>query len=290
MITYNHENYIQQAIDSILMQKTDFHWKLYIGEDCSTDRTREICKSYQKEFPEQIILLPPKKNIGAIPNFKRTIEACPGQYVAILEGDDYWCDVNKLQKQINFLEDQPDLSGCYTNIHWLYPDGSLKAVHTGKKNQNKIGVEDMLERNYVATLTCVFRNNLFSIPSWLDTLYLGDWPLNIINSLYGNIGHIEDYTGVYRVHNTGIWSPLKEVQKEEHLIKMFERIREVLPYQYQAKIKNVLKKKYYFLSLEHKKHQDKEKSDLYYKKYWKETNSLFDKGFYKLTTKKYLLS
>ena len=92
MITYNHERFIAQAIESVLMQQTDFAVELVIGEDCSTDKTRAIVCAYGERYPERIRLLLPERNQGMIPNFVATMNACQGQYIALLEGDDYWTD------------------------------------------------------------------------------------------------------------------------------------------------------------------------------------------------------
>jgi glycosyltransferase involved in cell wall biosynthesis len=290
MITYNHEKFIAQAIESVLSQISTFGYKLYIGEDVSTDTTRAICLAYQARFPDMIEVLPATKNLGAIRNFKRTIEACQGEYIAILEGDDYWIDPYKLQKQIDFLDSNPDFTVCYTNIYWLYPDGSQRFVATDKENRHELTIDDILENNYVATLTCVFRNKLFTLPPWFGELYLGDWPLNILNALHGNIKHLADVTGVYRVHATGIWSPLKSYQKEEYLVQMFELIQGVLPQQYHSLLQEKLKKKYYFLTARYNKEKVKSKSLFYYKKYCKSSKlPLLDPSFYKLTAKLFLL-
>ena len=90
IITYNHEKFISETIESALNQRTDFKFEIVIGEDFSTDKTREVCESYKKLNPEVINLLPSKKNWGVIPNFIRTHKECKGKYIALCEGDDYW--------------------------------------------------------------------------------------------------------------------------------------------------------------------------------------------------------
>lgn len=103
MITYNHEKFIAQAIDSILMQQVNFDYEIVIGEDCSTDGTRAIVIQYQKEYPDKIRLLLPEENLGMHKNFVQTFRACQGEYIALLEGDDYWTSPRKLQKQVDFF-------------------------------------------------------------------------------------------------------------------------------------------------------------------------------------------
>src|SRR5271157_2282730 len=107
MITYNHEKFVGQAIESIVTQKVNFDFELIIGEDCSTDNTLDICNKYAKQYPDIIKLFPSEKNYGMMGNTVRVLYACTGKYIAMCEGDDYWCDPYKLQKQIDFLEANP---------------------------------------------------------------------------------------------------------------------------------------------------------------------------------------
>ncbi|MBM3299903.1 MAG: glycosyltransferase, partial [Deltaproteobacteria bacterium] len=107
MITYNHRPYIAQAIECALNQQTDFPFEIVIGEDCSTDGTREIVFEYQRKHPDVIRVLTSDRNLGPMHNFLRTFDACTGKYVAICEGDDYWHHPEKLKMQVDFLESHP---------------------------------------------------------------------------------------------------------------------------------------------------------------------------------------
>ena len=104
MITYNHERFIAQAIESVLEQKTTFDFEIVIGEDCSTDGTGKIVMSYAQKYPDKVRAIVREKNIGATHNFINTLNQCRGQYVALLEGDDYWIDPMKLELQIRVME------------------------------------------------------------------------------------------------------------------------------------------------------------------------------------------
>lgn len=109
LITYNHEKYIRRALDSVLSQETDFPFEIVVGEDMSPDQTREIVKEYRKEYPDKIRLVHREKNTGRPTlNVYETTMACKGEYLAYLEGDDYWTDTHKLQKQVDFLEAHPE--------------------------------------------------------------------------------------------------------------------------------------------------------------------------------------
>lgn len=202
MLTYNQEHFIAQAIESILIQKTSYSFQLVIGEDCSTDKTREICESYALQYPEKIKLLPKlKKNIGLIANYMRTIKECDGKYIAICDGDDYWIDEFKLQKQVGFLESNPDFSIVYTNYKRLYPDGNFKnAVLLNTESETDFN--DLIDNNFIPSVTVLFKNNLLmeKFPSWIIDHPYGDWPTylwTIKDS--GKIYLIDEITAVYRV-------------------------------------------------------------------------------------------
>ena len=169
MLTYNQENYIAQAMDSILMQETNFNYRLVIGEDCSTDNTRKICEQYAEKNPEKVKLLPAlSKNIGLINNYLRTIKACDGKYIAICDGDDYWIDKGKLQKQVDFLEQNSDFYIVATNLKRLYSNGEMQDF---KNNNNKpyYNFEDLIFDNLIASVTVLFNNiqKNDTLPNWI---------------------------------------------------------------------------------------------------------------------------
>jgi len=118
IITYNQEEYIGKVLDYLINQKTDFRYEIIIGEDCSQDSTRDICLQYQKRYPELINLILQKENLGLIGNFTSAISECQGKYIALCAGDDFWIDELKIQKQVQFLEDNPDFSMCSTEAYY----------------------------------------------------------------------------------------------------------------------------------------------------------------------------
>jgi glycosyltransferase involved in cell wall biosynthesis len=121
MITYNHAPYIARAIEGVLQQKTNFPFELVIGEDCSTDGTREIVFEYQRKHPSLIHVVASEKNLGAAANSRQTTEVCRGKYLAFCEGDDFWHDPSKLQKQVDYLEGHPECGLVYSSYDEYYP-------------------------------------------------------------------------------------------------------------------------------------------------------------------------
>ena len=200
LLTFNQEQFIGQTIQSILAQEAHFRYQLVIGEDCSTDNTRKICEQYAEEYAEKIKLLPSEKNYGLIQNFIRTYKECDGKYVAICDGDDYWIDPYKLQKQVNFLEENPDFSVVFTGFNFLFPNNEMiKKDYSGIKKVSAF--EDLIKENYISSVTALFRNKKTAtdFPNWLGELPYGDWPLYLWITKDGSkIKLLKDVTAVYR--------------------------------------------------------------------------------------------
>ena len=203
LLTYNQEQFIAQTINSILMQKANFNFQIVIGEDCSADATRSICKTFAEKYSNKIKLLPAlEKNIGLIANYMRTIKACEGKYIAICDGDDYWIDENKLQKQVSFLEDNPNYSIVYSKLKKLFPDGTFKESIQRKLKQAG-DFDDLVFENVIPSVTVLFRNrqNISAVPTWITNFPYGDWPTYLwILKDGGKIHFMDEITAVYRMH------------------------------------------------------------------------------------------
>ncbi len=216
ILTYNQEQFIAQTIESILMQKTNFTYQLVIGEDCSTDMTRIICEKYVIQYPQKIKLLPPlEKNIGLIANYIRTIAACNGKYIAICDGDDYWIDELKLQKQVDYLESHPDFSIVFTKMKRLFSNGEFKEMII--ENQKSCTTfEDLIFNNFIPSVTVLFKNNQKNekIPSWLIHFPYGDWPTYLWTIKdKGKIHFLDEVTAVYRI-DIGVSSRIRKVNSD----------------------------------------------------------------------------
>ena len=149
--TYNHERYIAQAIESVLGQRTTFAVEVVVGEDCSTDNTLAICREYEKNYPDRVRVVASESNIGMHHNYRRTIEACRGKYIAMLDGDDWFSDMDKLQIQVEQLE-KSDAAMCYTRSERRGEDGSSVIYPEGALHTS---FEDMLRLNTAENCTTV---------------------------------------------------------------------------------------------------------------------------------------
>jgi glycosyltransferase involved in cell wall biosynthesis len=199
-ITYNHDKYIGEAIDSWLEQKIDFQIEIIIGDDCSTDKTVYEVKKHLK-IHNNIKLIERAKNIGFINNFIETYKQCNGKYIAICEGDDYWIDKNKLQMQVDFLENNNNYVLTHTNVFTLNNKNNLCQLKPDSYNYEN----NIYNKNEISTLTAVFRNFNIDFSEKWSQFMMADWPLWISLSEKGRFKYFGEKTGVYRISPTGIW-------------------------------------------------------------------------------------
>lgn len=199
MITYNHEKYISKALDSILSQIVNFRYEIVIGEDCSKDKTRQILLEYSNKFPAIINLILHEHNVGASQNQFITLNACRGKYIAICEGDDYWIDQYKLQKQIDFMELNPSYSLVYGKVSIFNNEKNrFLKVFFGKECGGVTGL--IVNGNTIPTLTTLFRRDLYIeyINAGILKWKMGDFPLWIFLASKGDVFFMDEVFGVYR--------------------------------------------------------------------------------------------
>jgi glycosyltransferase involved in cell wall biosynthesis len=246
VMTYNHAKFIAQAIDSVLMQRTTFAYEVIISEDCSTDGTREIVMGYQRRYPDKVRLLLSERNLHSLAVVSRGIRACRGEFVALLDGDDYWIDPEKLQRQSEFLDSHPDCSTCFHNATAVYEDASRGPVNwTPPQQKDFMTLKDIWRGNPIATGSTVFRSGLYELPPWYDEMPLTDWPLHVLNAEHGTIGYIDRVMSVYRIHRGGDYSRLDETSKLEKQHQFYVQMNKNMHYRCDSLAKNGLF--YYFL-------------------------------------------
>jgi glycosyltransferase involved in cell wall biosynthesis len=216
-ITYNHEQFISQALDSFLMQETDFPYEIVIGDDCSTDNTPRIIEQYRQKYPDIIRVLERKKNLGSEINFVKTIEACHGEYVALCDGDDYWIAPNKLAKQSSFLDSNGAFNFCCHRS--LYYD--MNSDETASQyvdifdniHLKEITIENFLNPFIIPTNSILFRNLNTLIPAPFNKEGIKD--IFLFSLLLKEAKGIcfKEEMSVYRIHSTGIWSTISTLDK-----------------------------------------------------------------------------
>jgi len=208
MITYGHENYIREAIYGVLMQETNFQIELVIANDCSPDKTNTIIKDIIEEHPksEYINYINHKENIGIMPNFLFALNQCTGEYIAMCEGDDYWIDKDKLQKQVSILEENKDIGVVYTGVKFYYQneDKYLDIPSRFAKNKED-SIIKMLESKFIEFPTTLFRTSVLNKvintmrEELLSNVIIGDTRILLETAYQSQIYFLEDVTTVYRV-------------------------------------------------------------------------------------------
>ncbi|MCE7043128.1 glycosyltransferase [Dyadobacter sp. CY312] len=242
---YNHEKYIAQMLDGALMQQTSFSFEIVIGDDASTDRTQTIIRQYIDENPGRICAFLHEKNQGpAEPrefagrnNVLALLKACKGEYVAMCEGDDYWTDPFKLQKQVDFLEANPDYAICHHNVEVIYEDGSPSHLFNAPDQKITSTIEDILEDKwFMATASWLYRNHFLDhdFAAWHAEAAAGDWAMIIQLAAHGKIGYLAETMGIYRKHSAGLSNVHANTNKRfwQNRKEMFENVNKWLEYRY----------------------------------------------------------
>lgn len=242
--TYDHGPYISQALDSALMQETDFDYEIIVGEDESHDSTREMCIQYAQRNPDRIrLFLRSRKDVIHINgkpagrfNFMQNLRAAQGQYVALLDGDDFWTARDKLQRQVDLLDAHPDYALCFHAVTNQSDDGSSSlAAPPGPRERYRM--DDLLLGNFIPACSVVYRNGLFGdFPAWYREAPMADWPLHVLNAQYGDIGYIDQVMAVHRVHGGSIWSATGSAARRKRIIAMLEIFRRELPAAYTERL------------------------------------------------------
>jgi len=222
--SYNHEKYIQQAIEGCLMQQTSFPYEIIIHDDASTDKSAQIIREFAERYPEVIVPILQKEN-----QYSKGVKIFPtvlipqarGKYIAICEGDDYWTDPLKLEKQIAAMEKDPSISLCFTATRWEYVDGSKrsKVVRCSKKDRH-FSSKDVIFRGagFTDIVSTVVRKSIYNnVSDWFNLSPVGDAALYLLSILKGTSYYLDDVTAAYRRGVENSWTT------NVHKDKIYER-------------------------------------------------------------------
>lgn len=220
VLTYNHEPYIKDCIEGILMQKTTFPVHIVVFEDCSTDKTTTILKDYQQQYPNLFTMyLQPINTYGkdirkeALKPWYDT--ATKGKYIAKCEGDDYWTDPMKLQKQVEFMDKNEEYSLCFHNATVDYKDKYKNHSFNKIKRSKDISLKMVIHEWIIPTASIIFRNEMIESPEWASKIYSGDMTLALMAAKKGKIFYLNDNMSIYRrrFDNESISAMMKNREK-----------------------------------------------------------------------------
>ena len=206
IVTYEQADYVRQALDSVLAQRTGFTTEIVVGDDGSRDGTGDILREIAGRHPERVRLLLHERNLGdrGLSNFMSTVDACRGEYVAFLDGDDYWTDPDKLQRQVDFLDAHPECVLCAHRVVQLWDDGSRDLsirpyYHHRDGTVHDVG--ELMVENFAPKISTVVRREAASeLPHWYRTTRVAsaDWLFNVLAGRLGRIGYLADALAVHR--------------------------------------------------------------------------------------------
>lgn len=263
IITYNQQKFIRKAIDSALAQQTTFPIEILVGDDFSSDGTREIIQDYERRHPGVVIGVLHPHNMGKNGgiNFLETLKLAKGEYYALMDGDDYWTDSLKLQKQADFLDAHPDCSTVFHNALITYEDGTPSHPLNGPVMKPFYTVDDLVGEDeiwFMATSSTLYRNNISEYPRWFRESSSGDIPRLILKAKLGKIGYIPDMMSVYR-KNRGGASFADNYYDETFLrnrIQMYRDINRELDYKYDRVLRRNIAR-YYRMLLDSKQYKNR---------------------------------
>jgi len=269
-VTYNHDKYIRQALNGFVKQITNFKYQILISDDASTDNTQRIIKEFSNRYPKIIKSILRSKNVGGKENFEHALSLIKSEFIAICEGDDYWTDPNKLQKQVDYLEKNMEYSICSHNVIVRDETGVEIKEHEwlGKDHRQNSTIEDILKYGSGgATCSLVFCHSAFTgYPEWSKSIKGGDWLLQILCCMSGKMKYFPEVMGVYRRHkyNSLFAAKKRELFKgnkdviglpHKYLLEAAKIIDKNLNYKYHKELLNQKRYAYLNLAIEYKRQQ-----------------------------------
>lgn len=240
-IAFNQEKYIRDTLEGFVKQKTKFRFEAIVHDDCSTDGTASVIREYAEKYPSIIKPIFETENQyskmdGSLNKIMN--DHLRGKYIAFCEGDDYWTDPLKLQKQVDFLEAHPDYSMCVTNINIQKNNNTIHPSIWNKNSDEDLIMKDIILNGgmYIGTCSILLRREIFQqIPKEMNGLHVGDYPLQIFMGANGKVRQLKDVTCVYRYMSEGSWTQkfnkqenkkaiLDYILKEQKLLDVMDKV------------------------------------------------------------------
>ena len=248
IITYNHSKYISSCLEGVLKQITNFSIECLVGDDFSNDGTSSILSNFEEQNKNLIFHIRRNTNLGQLTgngrlNLLHSLSLASGKFIAICDGDDFWTDPYKLQKQVDYLEANPDVSCCATRFNEIDNGTIKKTLFPSHKNIIKHDLESVLNSNWspIQTLTMVFRSDILKPKLHLlanKRIYAGDYTMTVLLALKGEIHVLPDNTGNKRVDSGGVWESLHDSLKCRKLIETMDETAKLIPFKYKKLVAN----------------------------------------------------
>jgi len=226
--TYNQAQYIRQALEGFVTQKTDFYYEAIVADDSSKDETRQIIQEFTDEYPDIIKPIFRPKNIGSMPNFIDALKQARGKYIAICEGDDFWTDRLKLQRQVDFLDENKDHALVFHSVRVFF-ENNESSVSIFPNRRSRFTIDELIKENFIQTNSVMYRKQDYS--KMREDIMPGDWYLHLYHAQFGKIGFIDKTMSAYRRHAGGVWWDTASIWRkygESHLA-LYEEVLRMYP-------------------------------------------------------------
>jgi glycosyltransferase involved in cell wall biosynthesis len=249
---YEHERFIARALDGVLDQR-GVSFELLVGDDASTDGTRAIVERYARAQPELIRTLLPERNLGQGGSalFAALLGEARGEFVAGLDGDDFWTSPDKLARQVEHMDAHPGCAMCFHDVLVRHEDGSQPdARFTGTLPERSMGVPELLAGFQIGSCAPLFRRSaIHPLPDWYVDLPWGDAPLYVLAAAHGTIDYLPEVMGVYRIHGGGMYRGLPRLRALELQAEYYDGLR--VPPEHEPQLRRKLAEAWVKLGLEH---------------------------------------
>lgn len=234
IVTYQEVDYIRQTLESVLQQNTDFPFEIVVGDDASNDGTREILEEIRAQWPDRVRLVLPEKNYGdcGLSNFMATVDACRGDYLAFLDGDDFWTSNDKLQRQVDFLDAHPECAICGHRIDHVSDGGDRERSRRPARGSQVYTIDELLLDNFVHKISTVARRSaVASLPDWYRTTRIAsaDWVFNVLVGRDGKVGFIDEAMAVHRLRRGNLSHQYGMPRMLADRLKAFDQLNAYFP-------------------------------------------------------------
>ena len=244
--TYNSEQWLARALDSVLNQRTPYPIEIVIGDDCSQDGTLDIARSYQANHPTIIRVFDRTRNVGIQHNYYETLDRCRGKFTAWLDADDYWTDPDKLAIQVKILESDSSISVCCHYVRWVSVGGAVERERYPSLAPGRYGLEEILRHAFIPTASAVFRTGAHrKLPQWyFDIAPTTDWPVWVLSALLGDIVLLDRVMADYWLTpNSACWSK-GDLYWYAMDTRFYERVESILPAKWRRLVRKEKGKRY----------------------------------------------
>lgn len=234
IVSYQQADTIRQAVESTLDQAADFDFEVIVGDDASTDGTVDILRELEAEWPDRVHLLLAETNHGdaGLTNFLDVLARCRGDYVALLDGDDYWTSKEKLQRQVDFLDAHPECAMCGHRVEHVWDSGYTETSHRKVVGDHVYDVGDLMVDNFAQKISMVHRReNIEKLPEWYATTKVAsaDWLMSLLCGRYGKVGFLDEVMGVHRLGDASLTAHYGMVRMLSDQIMALEQLRPDFP-------------------------------------------------------------